>query len=165
MQRLITRNDIARYRQIAKTANDDKLNEMILDVQLLDLQPLLGEILFNKIIKSPQDYTDLLDGGVYEHDGISYTNYGLKMVLAYFSYARYAAFGSVTDTPFSLVEKLANESRPATPESKKTMYSLNRSTALQLWDNVKNYLIRSGEDDFCKAALKQNGNMRFSKIG
>ena len=84
-QPLITRNDIAKYRQISKSANDAKLNEMILDAQLLDLQPLIGESLYNKLLASPSDFEELLNGGIYEVDSISYTNYGLKMVLAYFT--------------------------------------------------------------------------------
>ena len=78
MQPLITRNEIAKYRQISKTPNDAKLNEMILDAQILDLQPLIGETLHNKIMASPQDYEELLEGDIYETDGIGYTNYGLK---------------------------------------------------------------------------------------
>jgi hypothetical protein len=106
MQPLITRSDIARYKQISKTPYDDKLHEQILDAQLLDLQPLIGESFFNKILSAPEDYSDVLEGCVYEHDGISYTNYGLSMVLTYFAYARYMMFSGAVDTPFSVVEKL-----------------------------------------------------------
>ena len=148
MQPLITRSDIARYKQLAKTPHDDKLNEQILDAQLLDLQPLIGESLFNKILAAPQDYAELLDGGIYEHDGISYTNYGLKMVLAYYAYARYVMFGSAIDTPFSMVEKLNDNSQPVDAASKKTIYTLNRESAQQLWGNVKNYLTRTGQPDY-----------------
>jgi hypothetical protein len=166
MQPLITRNDIARYRQISKTPNDAKLNEMILDAQLLDLQPLLGENLFNKILALPEDYTELLDGCVYEKDGISYTNYGVKMVLAYFTYARYLMFGSVTDTPYSVVEKLNSESRPAEASSKKSIYQNNRDAANKLWQSVHNWLLRTSNEDYkksCNAPAAQ-GSMRFTKI-
>jgi hypothetical protein len=165
MQLLITRSDIAQYRQLSKTPNNDKLNEMILDAQLLDLQPLLGENLYNKIIASPADHEELLTGGIYEHDGISYTNYGLKMVLAYFAYARYIMFSSVTDTPFSVVEKLNPDSRPAEVSSKKTIYTLNRDAAMQLWQNVRNYLIRTKHPDFKCGNTNLSGVLRFTKIG
>jgi len=162
MQPLITRNDISRYRQIAKAVNDDKLREMILDAQLLDLQPLLGEEFYNKILAAPEDYTEFLNGGIYEHDGISYTNYGLKMVLAYFAYARYMMFSSITDTPFSVVEKLNSESRPADRTDKKSIYNLNRDVAMQLWGNVKSYLIRTGIlQNSCH--LSKSG-LRFKKV-
>lgn len=164
MQLLITRNDIARYRQISKTPNDDKLNEIILDAQLLDLQPLLGEKLFNKVINAPENYEDLLAGSIYENEGISYNNYGLKMVLAYFTHARYMMFSSITDTPFSVVEKLNNDSRPADISLKKSIYNLNREGALQLWNNVKQYIIRTNDPDFNYYKNESATGMRFSKI-
>jgi hypothetical protein len=165
MQPLITRSDIARYKQLAKTPHDDKLNEQVLDAQLIDLQPLIGETLFNKILAAPEDYAELLDGGVYEHDSISYTNYGLKMVLAYYAYARYIMFGSAIDTPFSVVEKLNDTSRPADAASKKTMYTLNRESAQQLWRNVKNYLIRTGQQDYISSVhTAPAGRFHLKKI-
>lgn len=164
MQPLLTRSDIARYRQIAKTSNDDKLNEMILDAQLLDLQPLLGERLFNEIMDKPDGHTELLNGSIYEHNGISYSNYGLKMVLSYFAYARYLMFGSVTDTPFSVVEKLNSDSRPVEASAKKTMYQLNRDAALQIWNNVNNYLIRTNHPGFTKCNSRGTQGLRFTKI-
>lgn len=165
MQALITRDDIAKYRQISKTPNSDKLNEMILDAQMLDLQPLLGENLYNKLIASPADYHELLNGGIYEHQGISYTNYGLKMVLAYFAYARHIMFSSITDTPFSVVEKLNSDSKPVEAYTKKTIYALNRDAAMQLWANVKNYLVRTKQADFTTVNSVKASGLRFTKIG
>lgn len=165
MQTLITRSDIARYRQIAKSPNDAKLKEMILDAQLLDIQPLLGERLFNKIIAAPVEFSDLLDGGIYEIDGTSYTNYGLKMALSYFAYARYMMFAYVTDTPYSIVEKLNDTSRPAESPIKKTIYQLNRDAAAKIWQNVHNWLIRTGNEDYKKnCSTTSNKGMRFTKI-
>ncbi|MFP5437486.1 MAG: hypothetical protein ACLGH8_06870 [Bacteroidia bacterium] len=166
MQLLITRDDIALYKQMAKTPYDDKLNEQIRDAQLLDLQPLLGESLFNKIVSSPAAYTELLSGGIYTHDGIEYTNYGLKMVLAYFAYARYVMFASAIDTPFSLVEKLNDTSRPVEPLAKKNIYTLNREAAMQLWGNVSNYLIRLDNADFgtCNKTARSRG-FHIKKLG
>lgn len=163
MQPLITRSDIARYKQISKTPHDDKLNEQILDAQLLDIQPLLGETLFNKIVANPDAYDDLLNGGIYEHKGISYTNYGLKMVLAYFAYSRYVMFSSAIDTPFSLTEKLNDNSRPIEATAKKTIYAVNRQAAQQVWDNVKNYLIRIRHPEFSNCKNNTSG-FRIKKI-
>lgn len=164
MQPLITRNDIARYRQLSKTPHDAKLNEMILDAQMMDLQPLLGEKLFNQVMADPESHEVLLTGGIYEHEGISYTNYGLKMVLAYFAYARYVMFGSVTDSPFSVVEKLATESRPAELSTKKSIYSMNREGAQQLWENVKNYLTRVRYPGYESSCSQPVAGLRFTKI-
>lgn len=166
MNRLITRSDIAQYRQISKTPHDDKLNEMILDAQMLDLQPLLGEVLYNKVLASPSEYSALMSGGSYDVDGVTYQNYGLKMVLAYFAYARYIMFSSVIDTPFSVVEKLNNDSRPVEGATKKSIYSLNRDAAMQIWSNVHNYLVRTKQADYghCNTSAPARG-MRFTKIG
>jgi hypothetical protein len=166
MQLLISRSDLAQYKQMAKTTFNDKLNEQIRDAQLLDLQPLIGESLFNSILAAPQDHTELLEGGVYEHDGISYQNYGLKMVLSYFAYARYAMFSSVIDTSFSMVEKLNDNSRPAEPLAKKTLYTLNRDAAMQLWGNVKNYLTRTRYTGYkLQGQNAPKGGFRLKKIG
>lgn len=165
MQLLITRSDIARYRQVARTNKDDKLNEMILDAQLLDIAPLIGESLYNKIIAAPGNYEEFMNGGIYEINGIGYTNYGLKMALSYFAYARYIMFSSVTDTPFSVVEKLNDTSRPADAATKKTIYSLNQDNAFIIWKNVKNYLLRTDNPDFknCLPHGPARG-LRFTKI-
>ena len=165
MQTLITRNDIAKYRQISKTPNDGKLNEMILDAQILDLQPIIGENLYNKLLASPQDHEELLEGGIYEADGIGYTNYGLKMVLAYFAYARYMMFSSVTDTPYSVVEKLNPDSRPVDTVAKKTIYSLNRDAAFTIWENVKRYLVRTRHPDFTDGKMPSGKGLTLKKIG
>jgi len=164
MQPLITRNDIAKYRQLSKLPNDAKLNEMILDAQLLDLQPLIGESLYNKLLANPEGYEELLDGSIYEVDGIGYTNYGLKMVLAYFTYARHIMFSSVIDTAYSVVEKLNDNSRPADASTKKTIYSLNRDAAFQIWENVKKYLIRTKHPDFHHCQNTPTKGLRFEKI-
>jgi len=164
MQPLITRNDIAKYRQLSKSPNDAKLNEMILDAQLLDLQPLIGESLYNKVLANPEGYEELLDGSIYEVDGIGYTNYGLKMVLAYFTYARHIMFSSVIDTAYSVVEKLNDSSRPADASTKKTIYSLNRDAAFQIWENVKKYLIRTKHPDFHHCQNTPTKGLRFEKI-
>ncbi len=165
MQLLITRSDIAQYRQISKTPNTDKLNEMILDAQIQDMAPLLGEKLYNKIISAPEEYTELMDGGTYNYKGETYTNYGLKMMLSYFAYARHIMFSSVTDTPYSVVEKLNDSSRTADASAKKAIYTLNRDNALKIWENVKNYLVRTSHSDFdCKGSSTPQ-RLRFTKIG
>lgn len=163
MRPLITRNDIARYRQISKTPHDDKLNEMILDAQLLDLAALLGERLFAAILAEPESYDILLNGGIYEHDGISYSCYGIKMVLSYFAYARYMMFSTVIGTPFSVVEKLNTDSKPAETDVRKSIYITNREAAFKIWQNVEKYLILSGEHLFTKSC-GSNSSLRFSKI-
>ncbi|MGV3459916.1 MAG: hypothetical protein ACO1N9_05605 [Flavobacterium sp.] len=163
MQPLITRDDIARYRQIAKSPNNDKLNESILEAQLLDLKPLIGERLFDKIMANPDEHTELLDGGVYIYDGIEYSSYGLKMALAYFAYARYVMFSHVTDTPYSIIEKRNADSQPIAAETKKSVYANNREMAGKAWANVRAYLQRTNYPDHENCGIVRP-SIRFTKI-
>jgi len=139
---LITREDIANYKQISKSTFDDVLNQHIKEAQFEDLRPLLGDRLYNDIIENTSNYDDLLNGGVYTDDNnITRTNQGLKAVLVYYTDARYKMFGSITDTPFSLVEKLnGNESKPVDYNVKKSLYTMNRQMAYNLWLTVDTYL-------------------------
>lgn len=167
MELLITRAEIQKYKQVSKTGYDDVLNASIREAQLLDLQPLLGESFFNLIQANPNNYTDLLNGGQYSYNNITYTNNGVKMVLAYFAYARYTMFGSAIDTPFSFVEKLNENSRPVETTTKKSIYQLNRESAFQLWDSVDNYLVRNKIEGYGKNChtVNRTTGMRFTKIG
>jgi len=147
--KLITRSDIALYKQISQTVYDDVLNAVIIEAQIQDLAPLLGERLFNDLLINTVDYNDLLDGGTYTYKGILYSNYGLKAVLSYYTYARYQMFGGVIDTPFSQIEKLEGaESRPTSETTKKALYQMNRDSAFNVWKSVENYLIRTNNELF-----------------
>lgn len=164
-QKLVNRATIAKYKQISKTVFDDKLDELIIEAQIQDVMPLIGERLFNAIMEAPASYSDLLEGGSYEYNGITYQNYGLEAVISYYVYARYALFGSVTDTPFSIVEKMAGqgESKPVEYPFKKAMYQLNRNNAFQIWRNVENYLLRTNEPLFQGCRVVKN-NFKIRKI-
>jgi len=168
-QLLITRSDIAQYRQISTTWNDAKLNELILDAQIQDIAPLLGETLYNKLLATPADYTELLDGGSYTVDGTQYTSYGLKMVLAYYTYARFIMLGDATATPFGFVQKLNSDvSQPVSDAMRKSTWQINVDGASKIWDSVRNYLVRTKQPDYsfnhCQSAPR-TGGFRIKKIG
>lgn len=166
MQLLISKSDIQKYRQLSNTSYDDKLNEMILDAQIIDVRPLLGEKLYNKIIADADSYTELLEGGTYQYQGNTYNNYGLKMVLSYYAYARYTMFGSSIDTSFALVEKLNDTSKPTDYAQKKALWHNSNQAAFSIWENVREYLIRTKNTDFTgNCQTKNNGGFNFSRIG
>jgi hypothetical protein len=145
--KLINRTDIALYKQISQTVYDDVLNSIIIESQIQDLAPLVGERLFNDLLNNKANYDDLLNGGTYEYREVTYSNYGLKAVLSYYAYARYQMFGGVIDTPFSQIEKLEGaESRPTSDKTKKDLYQMNRDSAFNVWKSVENYLIRTNNE-------------------
>jgi hypothetical protein len=163
---LITRTEIQQYKQISNSIYDDKLKELTIDAQFNDIQPLLGERLFSAVLNDPSGYSDLLNGSSYTYAGITYTNYGLKSVLANYIYARYAMFGDAIDNPFGITNKLSEgQSKPLDYSFKKNLYSNNRSTAFNYWKSVESFLIRTKEPLFNCANSKVNNTFKISKIG
>ncbi|MBP8034688.1 MAG: hypothetical protein KAZ71_08815, partial [Bacteroidia bacterium] len=74
--KLVNRADIAVFKQISKTVADAKLDDIIIQTQIDDIRPLLGDKLFNDLMNNTEDYDTLMDGGVYTYNGITYQNYG-----------------------------------------------------------------------------------------
>lgn len=141
--RIITKNDIAKHRQISKSVSPIIIDQYIDDAQITDLLPLLGEGFYYSIVSNPEGFTDLLEGVDYTYDGVTIPMPGLKKVLSLFAYARYILHGSATDTPFGYVEKTYNESNPVPRPNRKEIYKANQQTAMQYWIQVKSYLDRS----------------------
>jgi hypothetical protein len=141
--KLVTRADISAVRQISETIYDDVLDAIIIETQIQDIQPLLGEFLFNAVINDPNDYVDLLEGHVYTYSDLTFHNYGLKTVIAFYVYARLKMYGGAIDTPFSTIEKLEGaDSRPISDKTKKDLYQMNRDSGYKIWQSVQNYLLR-----------------------
>jgi len=163
---LIDRSEIAKHRELSRGVKEDKIRPYIEDAQRLDIKPLLGERLYNAIVRTPADHTDLLDGGEYQHDGQTYDHPGLKKVLSIFTYARYVMFGSYTDTAFGFVEKGHQDSNPVSDAHKRTLYTQNQQTAMAYFDEVATYMSRVGYDlwNSGNACLPRRGNFRISKI-
>jgi hypothetical protein len=163
--KLVNRDDIALFKQISKTVVDAKLNDVIIQTQIDDIRPLLGESLFNDLMNDVSSYSDLMDGGTYTYNGITYTNYGLKAVISYYVYARYMMFGAVIDTPFGLVEKLNNQdSKPVDYSIKKSLYQTNRQSAFNIWLTVRDYLIRTNNPLFNNLCTIHKNNFKIRKI-
>lgn len=170
MRPLITRNDIAEYRQITENVHATKvINQHIVDAEFMDLQKLLGSELYNdlKCNYTSTEYATLLNGGTYTYLGTTYTNVGLKVVLVHYAYGRYILQGSQTDTPFGYVEKLNDTSQQVSLEGKKTMSKMNQQIAFNYWENVKQFLDRNSTDYplWDSNCMKRSGGFRISKIG
>lgn len=141
--KLVTRADISAVRQISETIYDDVLDAIIIETQIQDIQPLLGEFLFNAVMDTPNDFDDLLDGNAYTYSDFVFQNYGLKTVICFYVYARLKMFGGAIDTPFSTIEKLEGaDSRPISDKTKKDLYQMNRDSGFKIWQSVQNYLLR-----------------------
>ena len=171
-QLLISRADVREFVQISETIYDDVFNGIVLKTQIKDVAPLLGEKLFNHLLTNPTatDNLELLNGGSYTESGLTYFNYGLKAVIAYYFDARYKMFGSAIDTPFSLVDKInGDSSRPVSDKTKETLFIENQKIAFTIWKSVENYLIRTKntyfQQDLLRCDFKQNeSTFKFKKV-
>jgi len=161
MTLLITPSDISAYKQIAQTPHIDKYNEQIRDAQLLDIRPLLGLTLYNKVLAAPSNYQDLLNGGEYIYQGNTYTHDGLKMVIAYYAYARIIMFGDAINTPSGMMYKTGTNSESVDGATRKSMYSINREGAAALWETVRHYLLHTNNPDFIGCNLSQAPRSAF----
>jgi hypothetical protein len=166
--KLITRAKVQQYKQVSNSVYDDVFDSILIQTQIEDIAPLLGEDLFNDLINNPANYTALLTGGAYTYNGITYQNYGLEAVIAYYWYARYTMFGNVTDTPFGLMQKISGEgTQEVSQKAKDALYQYNQNSAFTIWKSVENYLIRTNNILFNSVSLcqiKQKNNFNISKI-
>ena len=67
-------------------------------------------------------------------------------MIVHYAYARYARFGSNTDTPFGLVVKTSEFTEQTSATDKKAMLTENRSLAFNYWENVKKFMDRNPDD-------------------
>ena len=166
--KLITRTEAREFKDFSKTLNDDVFNSILLQTQIEDLAPLLGEDLFNDLLENPLKYESLLNGGSYIINSKSYKNYGLKAVISYYIYARYTMFGNVKDTPFGQMVKIAGEgSAEPSQKAKDALYQSNLQTAFTIWQSVENYLIRTANVLFLQKPcynVRSNNNLKIGMI-
>lgn len=163
---LVTIAKVQQFKQVSNSINTAKFNETVLQAQMTELYPLLGEELYYDLMNNIASYTDLLTGGIYTYQSITYTNVGLESVISHYWYAYHSFYGDQVDTAFGLREKLNNDvSKQVDTSMKKTMFELNCRYAYNLWLNVERYLIRTNNPLFRCSAKPKMRNFRISKIG
>ena len=106
MTPLVTIAKVQQFKQVSNSINVAKFNELVLQCQMTELYPLLGEELYFNLMNDSASYTDLLQGGAYEYNGITYQNVGLEAVISHYWYAYHSFYGDQVDTAFGLREKL-----------------------------------------------------------
>lgn len=163
---LITIAKAQQFKQVSNSINIAKFNETVLQAQMTELYPLLGEKLYFDLMNNIEDYANLLEGGIYTYQGITYTNVGLESVISHYWYAYHSFYGDQIDTGFGLREKINNDvSKQVDTSMKKTMFELNCRYAYNLWLNVERYLVRTKNPLYICNSIPKNRNFRLSKIG
>lgn len=111
--KILTPEEFTNYRSISKKFDAKKIGECIEQAQNADLYDILGDFLFDVLSnKDTQSYQDLLSGSTFQIDGETYTHFGLKSLLADFTYARYMYVINSNHTPFGFQQKLTDDSNP-----------------------------------------------------
>ena len=137
----------------------DKLAE---ETQNVDLKNLLGIEFFNDIVANPTNYTDLLEGGTYEYNDITYTFSGLKYVLAYYFYARYLNNAGDYDTFSGIVQHNYDDAQRVGFGAIKSKINEAKEIAANYWDECKHFMsVNSGDYPYFYANHTKRLNYRI----
>ncbi len=173
---LITLSDIQQFKSISDNINSfSDLEPYILEAQDFDLRPFLGDGMFKDLVNDFNDspsltlFGDLFNGKEYEVNGIEYFHKGLKAILIFHSYARYAANANVKSTPSGFMQKTSQYSDGVDPATIARIIKTARTGATSHEDRVRHYL-SSFPNEFPKWIHGQKSTnfksgIKFRKIG
>jgi len=127
---------------ISANYGQTKFEQIMLEVQVEDLQKLLGFDFYQDLIQNPTDTWNkkLLDGGTYTYNSVTYFYEGLKYVLAYFAYARYVRVSSKKDTATGFVSKQFEDSRQINDGDESNLHKDFRKIAFKYWEECQKFL-------------------------
>lgn len=119
-----------------------EFEQIMEEVQVEDLQKLLGFDFYQDIIQNPTGTWNakLLDGGEYEYNSVTYFYEGLKYVLAYFAYARYVKISSKKDTATGFVSKQFEDSRQINVGKELNLHKDFTKIAFKYWEECQKFL-------------------------
>lgn len=150
---LITLADIRAVKSIALNINQEKeLIPYILEAQNFDLMKFLGVEFYvdlvNDFTASPSldKYQLLFNGGSYTSNGKSLYLNGLKSLLIYYVYRRYANNSNVIATPTGFVHKTNNYSENVSEKTISRLVDNANASALMLEDELRNFLNKNKAD-------------------
>ncbi|KQC33405.1 hypothetical protein AAU57_08820 [Nonlabens sp. YIK11] len=138
---LITADEFASYRDIAKKPDKKKIDECITQAQTVDLYDVLNEFYFDLIEnKDEESYQDLLNGSTFISNGRNYYHSGIKSLLADLTYGRYMYSVNVNMTPFGATQKLSQDSSPVDRNLLKDMAKQTQIDAAIKFQMIDKYL-------------------------
>ncbi|MBA7546383.1 hypothetical protein ES705_38773 [subsurface metagenome] len=142
MALLWTYNNQQTIKPISENYPVNDFNQIAEEVQVEDLQKLLGFDFYQDIIQNPATEWNakLLDGGTYEYNSVTYFYKGLKYTLAYLFYARYIKVSSKKDTYGGLVEKQFEESRIINSGDESNLHKDFRRIAFKYWEECQMFI-------------------------
>ncbi len=133
---------------ISANFDQTKFAQLQKEVQVEDLQKLLGFDFYQDLIQNPAttENAALLDGGTYEVAGVTYSYVGLKFTLAYYLYARYVQTSFKKDTAAGFVRKNLEDSRQLDRGEQADYHKDFRKVAGSYWEENEKFIIANSED-------------------
>ena len=172
---LITITDIQGYKPLSKnTDTDKKVNPFIQEAQEFELRPFMSDQFYSELVTQflagplTGVYADLFNGSTWTSGSQTYTNPGLKVVLVYYSYARYLNKSNTNSTAFGMVGKTNPDSQPLSERTLSRLVSEALSGAKAYENRVKHFLdCNSGDYPLydCGTQNKKTGGLRISGAG
>lgn len=174
MRILIDKASVGKYLSVSTFRKVEDFERYAREAQMFDLKPLVCEDFYQDLMsETPQrDYSLLLEGGSYTHQGRKYEFAGLKAVLAYFAYARYIFTGHQIDTPYGVRGKVYQDGEGVSQGERRDLRTLYMQNANELWEDCRRYIERhrgqfpewSSCDTGCGVIQERRGGVRVSLI-
>lgn len=120
-----------------------RFNHCIIEAQEVYLRPLVGDAMYNDLLKNyaSADNAKLLAGEEYtDPSGVVIQFAGLKYALAYWTMAVYITESQDTITSHSVVVKTNNYSEPLSDKSIGRKVSHYKAVAGSYWEQAKTYI-------------------------
>ena len=124
----------------ANTVAESKYTELAFEVERNEITKLIGDELYQDIVQNPANYVDLLEGSTFTYCDRQKNHYGLKYIIAYLNYDRWAKSGHINDTMTGMVEKKRPDSEPISQGDRKNNSTFYRQIAMEGWKLTQQFL-------------------------
>ncbi|MFI8379615.1 hypothetical protein [Leeuwenhoekiella sp. NPDC079379] len=166
---LITVQEFASFRDIGKKLDEAKINECIKQAQSTDLFDVLNDFFFDLVEnKDSIQYQDLLSGSTFSVNNQSFSQAGIKSLLADYTYNRYMYSINTNFTPFGATQKYGQDSQPVDRNLLKDIAKQTQVDADIKFKMIDKYL-KSNSSIFTRYQTGNNpdintGSVRYSII-
>ncbi len=121
--------------------SESKYAQIASEVESLDVDKLLGSAFYQAVSATPADFVSLLDAKEFDRvDGTKITHKGLRYVIAYLNYAKYAGEGSIIATATGLRQKTTPDSEHISTGEIKRVQQEMREIAFNAFNLIREYL-------------------------
>jgi hypothetical protein len=158
--------------QTTDVGSDEKLlHPHILNAQMLDIMPALGNVFFTDLLNNTDDdkYKALLNGGTYTINKKDVIFTGLKAAIVWYAIARKRRNANAIDTGFGMVTKTSEFSTPVPTKQIDSMVTEAQSAGYAYMKEVIDFLNASKATyplwiTDCKKETKMRRSQRMNPI-